>query len=179
MNASSASISVASGEQEVCIKISGRANFTTSVPFKSLFNEWRQRGRSRFVIDLTDCLHMDSTFLGTLAGLGKKLGQGDGQTPPASVQLLNPNAHVFELLDNLGVVHLFNIFNGVHALAEKCQPCSPAGESPTRADLTRACFEAHQTLMDVNPDNVPKFSDATQFFKKEIKDLDSKGDRKS
>ena len=66
------------GEQFACIRIIGRANFTSSVDFKTLVNELRQKGCNCFVLDLSECVLMDSTFLGVLAGFGLKLSGGNG-----------------------------------------------------------------------------------------------------
>jgi len=70
MNSPSARMLVWVGEQFACIRIIGRANFTSSVDFRTLISELRQQGCSYFVLDLAECVLMDSTFLGVLAGFG-------------------------------------------------------------------------------------------------------------
>jgi hypothetical protein len=35
--------------------------------------------------------------------------------------------------------------------------------------MTEACLEAHRTLMNVNPGNVAKFKDVTQFLAEDLK----------
>ena len=57
-------ISVAVVDHTAFIKIPGRANFTSSVDFKTVVNELRGRGVDHFVMDLGECVTMDSTFLG-------------------------------------------------------------------------------------------------------------------
>ena len=56
-------------DKNAWIKITGRASFNSSVDFKTLINGLSQRGFCRFVLDLSDCPLMDSTFLGVLAGM--------------------------------------------------------------------------------------------------------------
>src|SRR5438093_955538 len=73
MAASSPTLLVAATDQVALVKISGRANFTCSVDFKALVYGLRDRGHRRYVLDLTDCLIVDSTFLGVLAGFALKL----------------------------------------------------------------------------------------------------------
>src|SRR5436853_3258135 len=99
MKPSSNNLSVCVGEHDVCIKIEGRANFTSSVDFKTLIITLWQKGHHHFVLDLTDCLLMDSTFLGVLAGLGLKFGKETSapngkpvllNTDPTPIELLNP-----------------------------------------------------------------------------------------
>ena len=41
--------------------------------------------------------------------------------------------------------------------------------APTQEELTRACLEAHQTLMDLNPANAAKFKDVAQFLAEGVK----------
>ncbi len=56
-----------------CIKITGRANFTSSPDFKTLLAELAQKGYKHFIIDLSECMLMDSTFLGILAQFGIRM----------------------------------------------------------------------------------------------------------
>jgi anti-sigma B factor antagonist len=152
-------------EHFACIRIIGRANFASSVDFKALVDELRQKGCACFVLDLAECLLMDSTFLGVLAGLGLKLSSGNGHQTRHGVELFNPSPRITELLDTLGVVHLFTITQGSPshpASAEAVERTSPP--DPSKAELARTCIEAHQTLMDISPANVARFKDVTQFL---------------
>src|SRR5688572_19636897 len=103
-----ANLSVWVGDQMVCIRIAGRASFHCSVDFKTLIHSLRQQGHTRFVLDLSECQLMDSTFLGVLAGLGLKFKEQNGSAQ-ASIELLNPSQRISDLLDNLGISHLFEI----------------------------------------------------------------------
>src|SRR5579862_4276814 len=103
---------VLAGEHFACVKISGRASFSCSIDFKTLVQELRQKGCSYFVLDLSECTLMDSTFLGVLSGFGlQSTTQKPGQ-PNATFELLNPNERITELLESLGVLHLFKLAHG-------------------------------------------------------------------
>src|ERR1051326_8616003 len=91
---------VSVGDKNAWIRISGRASFNSSVDFKLLVNNLSQKGFSRFVLDLTDCPLMDSTFLGVLAGLGLKFGAARNGNAHPSLELLHPNARILDLLEN-------------------------------------------------------------------------------
>jgi hypothetical protein len=101
------SLLVALADHVAIVKINGRANFTTSVPFKRLVTELRQHGFESFVLDLSECVTMDSTFLGVLAGTALKLsehssprqnGGQKGELPSsANLRLLNPNERVWDV----------------------------------------------------------------------------------
>jgi len=156
-------------EQSACIRIIGRANFTSSVDFKTLIKELRQRGYSRFVLELSECVLMDSTFLGVLAGFGLKLGAGNGDQIGRPIELLNPTARITDLLDTLGVLHLFKLTRGSLDLAASAQPLETVPGKPTKGDIARTSLEAHQTLMDINPANADRFKDVAQFLAEGLK----------
>src|SRR5437016_5693061 len=121
MSTAAARMLILVGERFACIKIAGRANFSTSIDFKTLVNELWQKGYTYFVLDLTECSLMDSTFLGVLAGFGLKMsGVPNDQCYPA-IELLNPNARITELLENLGVLHLFKLTQGPLAVSDQTE----------------------------------------------------------
>ncbi len=177
MKPSANNLSVWVGESGVCIKIEGRANFTSSVDFKTLVHSLWQRGHHHFVLDLTDCMLMDSTFLGVLAGLGLQFNNGAAkkdcdETP---IELLNPNARIADLLENLGVAHLFHTLAGKsEAKAEQLVPVEQPAANVSKTEISRTCLEAHKILMDINPANIPKFKDVAQFLAEDLKKVESK-----
>jgi anti-sigma B factor antagonist len=168
-----ASLLVAVVGRVVCIKVAGKGNFTCSVDFKKLVAELSSRGYKRFVLDLSECTMMDSTFLGLLAGIGLKFGQKNGEPGDEVVELLNPNPRISDLLENLGVAHLFKIVQSAEPAAECFQPFAGASTPADRAEVTRTCLEAHRTLMDLNPENLRKFKDVAQFLAEDLKKLES------
>jgi anti-sigma B factor antagonist len=168
MSTPAAKLLVLIGEKFACIRIIGRANFSSSIDFKTLINELRQAGFEYFVLELSECVLMDSTFLGVLAGFGLKLNQHDGGEP--AIELLNPTPRIIELLENLGVLHLFKLIQGPLATAtEPAWEHAPA--SPSKEQVTLACLEAHQTLMEINPENVARFKDVAAFLAEDLKKL--------
>lgn len=154
------------------VKIPGRANFSSSVEFKTLVSELRGRGINHFVLDLGDCITMDSTFLGVLAGLAMRNADGvettvDGEK--LKLDLLNPNARISDLLDNLGVIQLFRLLHQANPCTAIFEPVKNDRPSPSKEEMSRNCLEAHQALMRVHPDNVPKFKEVAQFLAEDLK----------
>jgi anti-anti-sigma regulatory factor len=172
MNTPSAKLLVLVGEKFSCIKIVGRANFNSSVDFKTLVSELRQKGYSYFVLDLSECVLMDSTFLGVLTGFGLKLGQRD--CCDSGVELLNANPRITDLLENLGVLHLFKVSSGPLKAPEGTETRAHTPLNPSKEEVTRACLEAHRTLMEANPENVGRFKEVTQFLAEDLKHLKAK-----
>jgi anti-sigma B factor antagonist len=171
MNVAPSRLWVAVQDSMVFIKIAGRANVTISVDFKRVLLELEQRGFRQFVLDLASCLIMDSTFLGVLAGFRLKMGQDTGAREPLCISLLNPNPRVTDLLDNLGLIHLFKITSGDAGAAAYCES---SVASATTAEIARTSLEAHQALMTLNPANVPKFKDVAQFLAEDLAKLERK-----
>jgi anti-anti-sigma regulatory factor len=170
MNALAANLSVWAGDKVAVIRISGRANFTSSVDFKALVHGLRAKGYNRFVLDLGGCLLMDSTFLGVLAGMGLKFSEARNGEPPAQIELLHPNDRISDLLENLGVVHLFTVRRGPadpELTPDQMVDCVASDVDENK--VTRTCLEAHQTLMDINPANIPKFKDVALFLAEDLK----------
>ena len=170
MATSSVNLSVFVGENFACVKIAGRANFCSSPDFKTLLTELMQKGYAHFIIDLSECVLMDSTFLGVLAQFGMKLNPTGGASQPG-IELLNPNPRVAELLENLGVLHLFKTTSGALELPDDVKTCTPESIHPTHEQIARTSLEAHQTLMAVNPENVARFKDVTQFLAEDLNNL--------
>jgi anti-sigma B factor antagonist len=169
MNAPFAKMLVMVGEQFACIRIIGRANFASSVDFKTLVDELRQKGCKCFVLDLSECVLMDSTFLGVLAGLGLKLSDGNGNRSPRGVELFNPSPRIIELLETLGVLHLFKTTEGTFTPPAAAESIERTPAEPSRAEVTRTCLEAHETLMALSPANAARFKDVAQFLAEGVK----------
>ncbi len=167
MTATTGNLYVWEGDGTVCVRVTGRANFTTSVDFKKLMQHLRDTGCRRVVLDLSECILMDSTFLGVLANEGcKRATTGGDQTQPG-LELVNPNQRIRDLIDNLGVSHLFKVAQ--YDLAREDFRPIEAAAGVSREEITRTCLEAHQTLMALNPANVSKFKDVAQFFAENLK----------
>ena len=171
MPTSSAKLLVLVGKEFACVKVSGRANFTFSPDFKVLLAGLAQKGYSHFIIDLSECVLMDSTFLGVLAGFGLKMNQATAPNQ-RGIELSNPNVRITELLENLGALPLFKIIAGPLSFPNDVQTSAPEPAHPTHEEITRTSLEAHKTLMAVNPDNIARFKDVTQFLAEDLKNLE-------
>ncbi len=170
MGTANCKLLVARSDGSALIKICGRATFICSADFKTLVYRLRDHQCRRFVLDLTDCVIMDSTFLGILARFGLNLS---GLTEsPGSVQMLNPNSRIVGLLENLGVDHLFEIVRGVEPLSTVDATNLELPSSPNKHEATRTSLEAHETLSALNPENAARFKDVIRFLAEDLKAQD-------
>lgn len=165
-------ILVCSNDLEVCIRIRGRADASASVAFKELLNELRERHFEHYELELSECHIMDSTFLGVLCGFAQKceVELSGAEKKPI---LFNANDRITGLLSSLGVDEMFDFRQGSPVNKGPCKPVAPADDQPTRESVGSTSLEAHKTLMSLNPENIPKFKDLTEFLAEDLKKLRS------
>lgn len=167
MSANPAKLSIWVSDHFACIRIVGRANLHSSIDFKTVVNELRERGCARFILELSECSLMDSTFLGVLAGFGLRIGEAAGAKP---IELLNPNPRITGLLESLGVLHLFQLSQGAPpAPTGGAEPREHVPAEPSKAALGQTCIEAHETLMQLDPANVARFKDVARFLAEDLR----------
>jgi hypothetical protein len=124
------------------------------------------------VLEVSECQLMDSTFLGVLAGLGLKFSGERNGSERATLGLLNPSDRISDLIENLGIDHLFQIHKGSAPPASELNPVEKPASAPDRKETTRTCLEAHRLLMEINPANVSKFKDVTRFLEEDLKKME-------
>lgn len=173
MNTPSAKLSVLIGQKFACIKISGRANFTSSIDFKSVVQNLGDKGYQLFVLELSECTLMDSTFLGLLAGFGLKMRGVPQDSCDRGMILFNPSPRITDLLESLGVLDLFRITHGSVNLPQGVESMAPTFAPHGREEVARACLEAHQTLSSLSPENAARFKDVTRFLAEDLKKVKS------
>jgi anti-sigma B factor antagonist len=174
MSVQSAKMWVMVGERFACVKIAGRANFSSTVDFRTLFTELRLKGYGYFVLDLSECALMDSSFLGLLAGLGLKMLPAEKDASNPAIELYYPNPRIVELLESLGVLHLFKVTDSLREMPPQ-EANLHAPVNPGKEEITRASLEAHQTLMALNLENVSRFKDVAAFLAEDLKKLKGSG----
>ncbi|MGY8652144.1 MAG: STAS domain-containing protein [Verrucomicrobiia bacterium] len=167
MNTPANEISVAIIDGAACVRICGRANFNSSHDFRRLISELQKSGHNRFRMDLCDCLIMDSTFLGVLARLALDAGDAAETEAVKAFELISPSERVAGLLDNLGVLELFEVTEG-QGFADAGLESAPAGPKPTRTEASKNSLAAHETLIEVNPANEAKFKDVIKFLAEDL-----------
>lgn len=171
MNQPPSGLAVAVTDRIALIKVTGRAAFNRSISLKTIVKELNDRGYVEFVLDLKECSNMDSTFLGSMVGIVSSFSQRQQTNTKVCVQLLDPSQRIRDLLENLGVAHLFPICQGMAPTESTLEAPTLPSAIPTKEEISKACLEAHQNLMAVNPENIPRFKDVAQFLADDIKKL--------
>lgn len=157
------SILVGSSDRIVWIKVDGRGTFQNSPGVKEFVKQMIHRGSRDFVVDLGGCELMDSTFMGTLAGVAlrlRELGQG-------SLKAINVNPRNAGLLENLGLDQLFVVEVGEAAPAPT--DLREASEPQTdEAAQKAAVLSAHEALVRADAANAVKFKDVIEYLRQEL-----------
>ena len=124
------------------------------------------RGHREFVVDLRDCPVMDSTFMGTLAGIAlrlREIGQG-------TLHVTNLNERNGDLLRNLGLDQLFVVDLCGIAPDGANQPVTPINSDPgsDREAQAQTMLDAHEALVEASPENLTKFKDVLEYLKQDL-----------
>ena len=163
------SILVGTTNKIVWIKVEGKGSFLNSAGVKEFAKEMVNRGSREFVVDLRNCPVMDSTFMGTLAMIAlrlREIGQGN-------LHVVNLNERNHDLLTNLGLDQLFSmdacgikppLRDPSAALPSQLHPSDPSD----RNIQAETMLEAHEALVEADPENLTKFKDVLDYLKQDL-----------
>ena len=162
------SILVGTTKKIVWIKVEGKGSFLNSGGVKEFSKEMVNRGHREFVVDLRNCPVMDSTFMGTLAMIAlrlREIGQGN-------LHVINLNERNHDLLANLGLDQLFSMDAcGVKDVKEQGAAVRDSLEpaaAPGHGSQAETMLEAHEALVEADPDNLTKFKDVLEYLKQDL-----------
>ena len=149
------------------MKVEGKGSFLNSGNFKEFARQMVERGYREFVVDLDKCAMLDSTFMGTMAGVAlrlKELGQGH-------LRVVHCGQRSHELLSGLGLDQLFSIqANGKSA--PECEPLSSESKAETpeekKKEQKKEMLDAHEALCEAAAENIPRFKDVLEYLKQDL-----------
>ena len=153
------------------IRVRERGSFKVSKPLKNFGAAAIDQGVRRIVVDLAECIGMDSTFMGVLAGIAFRLrAMKNGE-----LYIVNLSARTRGLLATLGLDQVAKpCMSG--STPEEFKPileaanrmtAMEAGEE-TRKDTAEMMLEAHENLVELSPDNRPRFKDVLTFLRQDV-----------
>ncbi|MEM9399737.1 MAG: hypothetical protein AAF984_05970 [Verrucomicrobiota bacterium] len=151
-----------SGEAGI-IKVIGKGCFKNARYVKIFNQKAAELGISQIVFDLQECIHMDSTFMGILAGMALEAQKTKSPIP----KIYHINHKNLELLQTLGIDRLLDIRdddmeemreNGHIDLNKKIGKLS-------EDEISESMLEAHEKLVEADDKNADKFEDVIHFLK--------------
>ena len=157
------SILVGTANRTVWVRVEGKGSFLNSTGLKEFAKEMINRGFREFAIDLKNCTVMDSTFMGTLAGIAlrlRELGQGN-------LRVTNLNERNSDLLSNLGLDQLF-VIEPRNTTPEMATETPLAGAAPDKVTQAQTMLEAHEACVEANEANAAKFKDVLEYLKQDL-----------
>jgi anti-sigma B factor antagonist len=161
------SIQVGVSGPAVWVRVEGKGSFLNSGNLKEFAQEMVNRGYREFVIDLENCAMMDSTFMGTMAGVAlrlKELGHGH-------LHVVHCGNRSLELLSGLGLDQIFSIHsNG--STGPECESLEPVPNADRSAEQkteqAQTMLQAHEALCQAAPENFLRFKDVLDYLKQDL-----------
>jgi anti-anti-sigma factor len=145
------------------IQIKGKGSFQNAQPVKTFYKEMLRKNITRFVVDLEECSHMDSTFLGTIVGLAMQLKEKVGK-----LQIINAGAHNTDVMKDLGLHRVSTIEIGPPSI-EPARVKELQTQPSDQKSIAEHMLEAHETLMQIDPANMAKFKDVIAYLKEDLR----------
>ena len=148
------------------MKVEGKGSFLNSGNLKEFASEMVNRGYREFVLDLENCAMMDSTFMGTMAGVALRLKEiGHGH-----LHVVHCGKRSRELLTGLGLDQIFSIHASDTSAPEWEVLTSPPTAAPSvqKQQQAQQMLDAHEALCEVAPENFSRFKDVLEYLKQDL-----------
>lgn len=152
------------------IRCEGKGSFLNSPAIKGFGDERISAGERCLVVDLGACTGMDSTFMGTLAGIAMRLTAKVGGV----LQIADTGARNRRSLEDLGLDFLMEIDPPETAWQNQIDQIRTDLKPPQKltvpGQIQRAMhvLEAHQVLADANDKNARVFSNVVSVLQDEL-----------
>ena len=143
------------------LRFTGDIRYTLSPSIDHFLEEIFARSKpAGFVIDLTETDSIDSTNLGLLARLAKRMNTIDTRR----ITVVSNRAGINSVLNSMALDEVFDIVESadLETAAAQAMP----RENTDRETLTRTLIDAHRTLMDLNEHNREMFQDVVTYLEK-------------
>ncbi|NJK90609.1 MAG: STAS domain-containing protein [Blastochloris sp.] len=151
--------------QQGIVRVVGKGSFKNARHLKKYVEKASMAGIHDFTVDLQECIHMDSTFMGVLAGLASERRREKLSLP----RVVNINSRNFELLQTLGIDRILPLEASSPSLSNAdFTPVDTSNGPADKLETAQTMLDAHQTLIDVNPANAAKFQDVMTFLKDKL-----------
>ena len=162
------------------IRCSSRGSFINSPALKTTAEKYLAGGGERVVVDLELCPGVDSTFMGTLAGLARQCMAAGG-----ALEVAGPTARTRAAMESLGLDMLVDIDPPTAPwqadLAERRAVLSqdaaalPEQTALSEEERTRHVLEAHNTLRAMNKKNDEVFGYVCETLEEDLQRHRSEG----
>jgi len=168
-------------EDYLWIRCNTRGSFLNSPALKCISEQYLLKGGANIIVDLEECQGVDSTFMGTLAGIAR-----DCQAVKGNVQIASPTDRTRAAMENLGL-DMVLILDPVDAPwrsqlveiraslsiagCEICNPSDPININQIFTETERAehILVAHTTLRKMNSKNDESFNYVCESLEEDLR----------
>jgi anti-anti-sigma regulatory factor len=157
-------------EEFTWIRCEGKGSFMNSPAIKEFGMGRIAAGEKRIVFDLGACTGMDSTFMGTLAGLAGRLPT----QAESGIQVADAGDRNRRSLEDLGLDFLMEIdppeakwLQTVNSIRTNLTRLDSL-PTPTQFQQTRHVLDAHQILSKTNEKNTRAFANVVTLLESEL-----------
>lgn len=167
-------LQVAIQDDVAYVRLRDRGSFKISKTMKQFGVSVIDQNIRTIVVDMSECVSMDSTFMGVIAGLAFRLKKKQGR-----MHLVNLSSRTRGLLSTLGLDQLVETsmagatsleFERVFASDSKMQEL--ASDHGSQHETAEMMLEAHEDLVRASPENRPRFKDVLTFLREDINNAD-------
>lgn len=158
------------------IRFEGKGSFMNSPAVKAFGDSRIAAGETRMVVDLAGCTGMDSTFMGTLAGMAARLSAQEN----GGLQIAEPGERNRRSLEDLGLDFLMEIDPPDAAWRGRVDEIRSELHEPRmlgshgREQRARHVLEAHQALAEINDGNAGEFAGVISQLEKDLAEKSAK-----
>lgn len=166
---------VALSDDNAVVRVVGRGSFKVSSPLRDFGIAAIQMNAHRIILDMSDCIGMDSTFMGTIAGLSLRLKK---QNPDSEVVFINLSNKTESLLRTLGLNHITTTYlagdepddiASLFSESEESYRVLAQHKEENEQDAAKTVLDAHEALVDISDNNITKFRDVIDFLREDLK----------
>jgi PAS domain S-box-containing protein len=150
---------IAETEAETHLAVRGQGTWMQCENFRRLAQASLDAGR-RLVIDLADCTHLDSAFLGTLHDV-------IASNPGLGTTVCRPSATICGLFAELGLEQVLETVRD-DPREPPCEPVPVTRDPPERASQDRL-LRAHEILSELSEENRERFAIVVSALRSELR----------
>jgi anti-sigma B factor antagonist len=177
MVAENDSLLVAMDVPRAVVIVRGRGTFKAAPALKKFGMAAIDAGCNLLLLDMRDCIGMDSTFMGVMGGLCLRLRkERSGQLATVNLSVKNR-----ALLATLGLDRCLRTDGAETEFAAflgKMDATKLDSAAADRDVTTQTMLDAHHALVDISQDNLAKFKDVIAYLQDEMqrtREKDEKG----
>lgn len=169
---------VATKQAFAFVKVNGRASFKLAPSLKRFCTKATHQGCREIIFDMEDCFAMDSTFMGVLAGIAiHPIGD-----KPHRVVIMNLTPKTHGMLSSLGLERVLecheqgDVPGALHQQIRgvlQLDDLEDRNGTDSKVSL-ETMLQAHQHLVDLNPDNLVRFRDVLTYLDQEAQSFNTK-----